>query len=289
MPPPKTKRTVSVKRRRAAAWPSAAARKADRLLWVGDPSAPSETNEPLTAEEYAAVVAQGAERMEKYLSPRTVADCEVASAAVYARTCLPHRFAALQEWTDQIEEWNRVLQFLCRLDLWLAALGAERGLALQVFGGGRDAVDEIRAKPGEMQVVEGAIADLRSAIDRLRTAHIDDPRMYRLHEDRPHAYPLHAYHTGVAKALRPLREALRTIDEGEWEFDPDLPPRRKGRKPGLRFPLRKDDPPRRVRQREVEEVLRDLLLSMTPNRSEPEAQELARKLLQPFWAVLRLL
>lgn len=88
----------------------------------------------------------------------------------------------------------------------------------------------------------------------------------------------HVYHTGLASAVPYLVAALKTLDAGEEEYDPDLPPRVPGRKAELIVRFSSDEPRQPMSESALVHRMQAALLSVNPCRGKAAARTLASRL-----------
>ena len=180
----------------------------------------------------------------------------------------PAVYGTLWEWGAKTEAVEPVVKFLKRVNFWVEGHQTGIQLAFKVCGRARDPYYQQKHRPeqrGEIHLFLKARKDLVFAIVQARMFHLANT---------------HAHDTAIEKALPHLETALNYLTEWpEIEVDPELPKRRRGRKPRLIMPLREGEEPRPVRRRVIERRLKDLLLPLHPRRSRVDVKFLARKFL----------
>lgn len=181
----------------------------------------------------------------------------------------PHVYAMLWEWGATPDAVEPVLRFLEHVKSRKEAHEATIQFARQVHGRARDPHHKMRPEePGEIAELQRAIKDLVAAIEDVLTLHFG---------------PAHAYSPGIALAVPHLEAVLKHLEQcPEIEFDPDLPRRTPGRKPGLTIALREGEEARPAKRKQIECALQRRLLPLHPHRSKVEVRNLSYELLSPI-------
>ncbi len=99
---------------------------------------------------------------------------------------------------------------------------------------------------------------------------------------RMHHESVGVYDHRIANAWVHLNAALKALKEGEVEVVPDLPLRKRGNKPRMVFPIHEGEPSQPVRRRDLERLLKKLLLPLHPRRNRTAVKTLAVNLLTPI-------
>jgi len=180
----------------------------------------------------------------------------------------------VQGWTGDPRQMRAVIEFLHRAQwerkAWEDRLAAGRAVYGQA--GDRHYDTGRKEKRGERDYLDAAVETVRHAIRR--------------------ALYLHGESTGdiydhrIALAWKPMEEVLAALDAGEVEISPDLPPRKRGKKPGMTFPRGGGAEPTRGRRRDLDAMLYKLLKPAVPREQQKDLKGFAKHLLDALFTAI---